>query len=491
MRRSTRIKNKPKLDASYLYTEFEFNENVQHEKIGREDDSDLDVSNKIGESLKSVEKISVNNPIIRRNDAEKNNTTNISNEEGLISETNKSSKKLKVTKKIPVKKEKKIKIKENKNGDIEDIVVSDTSTNKYCDDKISITLLTEINEIPITIDNDNNDHKSKKKKKSKNKCPSKVPDDVKNICVGDKNLIEESNFEKQKNVRENSARFTKTVSKSSKKNIQGDKLPKICLDLSKYEGVMEKSKEVNNLMRTSLALKKHFPFKDHLKHIRYGSSNKLNSNVDTCGLDNVQMSDVLQANELPSSLQSDSESHGLYFETTTSSVEKVKSNTKEIEKVMKKSVLPDDLEKMEKAPKLYESQHQKRLERKKRNEETAGKGWYNLPKPEMTDEVKRDLQLIKMRNVIDSKHHYKRNDTNKLPTYFQVGTIVEGAHEFYSARATKKERKRTMVDELLEDADLRKKNKRKLIEIQKKQMSGGKGHFKKMKNKRKPTWARM
>ena len=42
--------------------------------------------------------------------------------------------------------------------------------------------------------------------------------------------------------------------------------------------------------------------------------------------------------------------------------------------------------------------------------ETAGKEWYDLPKTEMTDDVKRDIQIIKMRSVLDPRGFYKRGD---------------------------------------------------------------------------------
>lgn len=51
---------------------------------------------------------------------------------------------------------------------------------------------------------------------------------------------------------------------------------------------------------------------------------------------------------------------------------------------------------------------------------TAGKGWFNMKQPEMTEELLNDLKTIKMRNIIYKKRFYKGNDTNKLPTYFQV-----------------------------------------------------------------------
>lgn len=42
--------------------------------------------------------------------------------------------------------------------------------------------------------------------------------------------------------------------------------------------------------------------------------------------------------------------------------------------------------------------------------------------PEMTDEVKRDLEVLQMRNVLDPKRFYKHNDRKTLPKYFQVWT---------------------------------------------------------------------
>ena len=44
----------------------------------------------------------------------------------------------------------------------------------------------------------------------------------------------------------------------------------------------------------------------------------------------------------------------------------------------------------------------------------------------------------------------------EFPVLCQVGTVIEGAAEFYSARVPKKLRKRTIVEELLADEQFRK-----------------------------------
>ena len=46
--------------------------------------------------------------------------------------------------------------------------------------------------------------------------------------------------------------------------------------------------------------------------------------------------------------------------------------------------------------------------------------WFNLPATQITPEIERDMKLMKMRNVLDKKHHYKKNDSSALPKYFQV-----------------------------------------------------------------------
>jgi hypothetical protein len=117
-------------------------------------------------------------------------------------------------------------------------------------------------------------------------------------------------------------------------------------------------------------------------------------------------------------------------------------------------------------------------------ESNAGSRWFNMPKPEMTPQLKRDLQLLKMRHVLDPKRHYKK-DNAPLPKYLQTGTLIEGNTEYYSARLSKKERKQTIADEILADVSSRAYYKRKYGEIQTSKMSGRKAFYKKVKEARK------
>ena len=86
-----------------------------------------------------------------------------------------------------------------------------------------------------------------------------------------------------------------------------------------------------------------------------------------------------------------------------------------------------------------------------------------------------------MRGVLDPKRFYKKNSSDALPKYFQIGTIVDNAADFYTDRVAKKDRKKTMVDELLADAEFKKFQKRKYVEIieEKSKKQGRKFHKKK------------
>lgn len=116
---------------------------------------------------------------------------------------------------------------------------------------------------------------------------------------------------------------------------------------------------------------------------------------------------------------------------------------------------------------------------------TAGSQWFNMPKTELTPELRRDLQLLKMRSVLDPKRHYKKdNSKNDVPAFSQVGTIIEGATEFYSSRVNKKDRKQTILEEVIAQEQDSGRFKRKYDDISKSKSSGKKAFYKALKAKR-------
>lgn len=158
-----------------------------------------------------------------------------------------------------------------------------------------------------------------------------------------------------------------------------------------------------------------------------------------------------------------------------------------VEKALQKAVIKPGYEQLQHIPRYDRSDRKQREIRRREASKTKGKKWFNMPATEMSAEVRRDLQVIKMRSILDPKHFYKRNDMKTLPKYFQMGKVVDSPLDYYSSRMTNKERKKTIVDELMADAEFARYNKRKFKEIieekRKKQYRGYK-HAKKLKDKK-------
>ncbi|GMF65196.1 unnamed protein product [Phytophthora lilii] len=96
--------------------------------------------------------------------------------------------------------------------------------------------------------------------------------------------------------------------------------------------------------------------------------------------------------------------------------------------------------------------HSQRQRTESQHKKSAGRRWFNFESEEMTDDARRDFALLRMRNYLDPKKFYKSSDHSRaLPKHFQMGTVIEGSHEFHSARLTKKQRRKTFTDEIMAD----------------------------------------
>lgn len=90
-----------------------------------------------------------------------------------------------------------------------------------------------------------------------------------------------------------------------------------------------------------------------------------------------------------------------------------------------------------------------------------------------------------MRSVLDPKRHYKKEGSKaQIPEFSQVGTIIEGPTEFFTGRLSNKERKRTLVEEVMQGEKSSGRFKSKYNEIQAAKTSGKKAHYKKMRAQR-------
>jgi hypothetical protein len=92
---------------------------------------------------------------------------------------------------------------------------------------------------------------------------------------------------------------------------------------------------------------------------------------------------------------------------------------------------------------------------------TAGKDWFNFSRPStITSEMKTDLKLLSLRAYLDPKKFFKKDNSSAakrkkkgvVPTFFQMGTVVAGATDFYSSRLTNRERTEHFADELVDSS---------------------------------------
>ncbi|XP_063817815.1 deoxynucleotidyltransferase terminal-interacting protein 2 isoform X2 [Pseudophryne corroboree] len=164
-------------------------------------------------------------------------------------------------------------------------------------------------------------------------------------------------------------------------------------------------------------------------------------------------------------------------------LDKLKKESKKKDELLQKSIITPDFEKKETVPPYTESLNKFKKQRKEEREKTTGCGWFDMKAPEMTAELKNDLKALKMRSAMDPKHFYKKNDRDGFPKYFQVGTVVDNPVDYYHSRIPKKQRKRTIVEELLADSEFRRYNKKKYQEIIAEKAARAEGKKKRKKKK--------
>ena len=108
-----------------------------------------------------------------------------------------------------------------------------------------------------------------------------------------------------------------------------------------------------------------------------------------------------------------------------------------------------------------------------------------MPRADLTPDLKKDFQLLKMRSVLDPKRHYKKDTSKKIvPNYFQVGTIVQGPTEYFSFRISKKDRKGTLTREVLSTEAHDARFKRRYRDIQTFKTSGKQGFYRALQRRR-------
>ncbi|THH09264.1 hypothetical protein EW146_g8727 [Bondarzewia mesenterica] len=139
-------------------------------------------------------------------------------------------------------------------------------------------------------------------------------------------------------------------------------------------------------------------------------------------------------------------------------------------------------------------------EKKALKANTAGKDWFDLPAPAEADlpRLHREVEALRLRNQLDPKRFYRKDEgegkgVKGLPKYFAIGTIVSTSTPFGKGSGdnlTRAERKRTLVDELVDDAEAKRYAKKKFIELQSVRGAKGRGTLAAKKAARKAKCAR-
>ena len=83
-----------------------------------------------------------------------------------------------------------------------------------------------------------------------------------------------------------------------------------------------------------------------------------------------------------------------------------------------------------------------------------------------------------------NKHCSKKDNSRGVPEYSHVGTMIEGRTEYFTNRVTKKDKKRTLLESVMDQERSTKRFKSKYGQIQEAKKSGKKGDYKKMMQKR-------
>jgi len=128
----------------------------------------------------------------------------------------------------------------------------------------------------------------------------------------------------------------------------------------------------------------------------------------------------------------------------------VKEEINLAEQTMNRALIrKQNLEKKMTAPPL--SHRDRRVRKKKRI--NAGKLWFNLPRGKLTTENKLHFLMVKHRHLLYRKWKPPKQFDKYIPKYFQMGRVVEGPADFYSARMPRKTRKQTWAKEFMANAD--------------------------------------
>ncbi|KAG5638261.1 hypothetical protein H0H81_001030 [Sphagnurus paluster] len=137
-------------------------------------------------------------------------------------------------------------------------------------------------------------------------------------------------------------------------------------------------------------------------------------------------------------------------------------------------------------------------EKKELKNKTAGPDWFDLPAPSEADlpRLYREVEALRLRNQLDPKRFYRKDEgegkgIKGLPKFFAIGTILPSTTPFGTASSdnlTRANRKRTLVDELVDDAEAKRYAKKKFEDLQSVRGAKGRNTLQAKKAMRRGKW---
>ncbi|GAA99541.1 uncharacterized protein L969DRAFT_620281 [Mixia osmundae IAM 14324] len=122
-------------------------------------------------------------------------------------------------------------------------------------------------------------------------------------------------------------------------------------------------------------------------------------------------------------------------------------------------------------------------EKAKLKRPTAGPGWFDMTAPEMTPELKREIQAMQLHNALDPKRFMRgesKRAAKKLPEIFQFGHILPSTSRTpltNTGGPVAMPKKRTFLEQLVQDENAKTYAKKKFLEVQARSQSGGKKFY--------------
>uniref|UniRef100_UPI003590285E deoxynucleotidyltransferase terminal-interacting protein 2 n=1 Tax=Myxine glutinosa TaxID=7769 RepID=UPI003590285E len=114
---------------------------------------------------------------------------------------------------------------------------------------------------------------------------------------------------------------------------------------------------------------------------------------------------------------------------------------------------------------LRQSQIKEQRQGREKKLKDKTKTWFEMPRTELTPEIRQNLLALRLRDYADPTRFYKPPDRAGFPKHFQMGTVLNSPAEFYSARISRKQRQRNFLEEMMADAEQRRYRKRRIASI--------------------------